>query len=337
MDVHHSRFHMDVHMTAVQQPSSCKHILDSQLVDGIVNTVMEKVYKVILDHHQSSILATYFVGSMPTSMLLSALNTYVMGKWIVDTSVSDHMTSNCTLLYYIHLLPKLILVGLPDGTVKVVNHSGILNLTPSLTLTNVLIVPDFKHNMLSVGCLVNQLHLIMFLDEHECIFRDPISKQVLGKVQKEGDLYWSIQTTSFSSAADSKTLDIPKTVDVLVNNSYKNVPIDVVHARFGHNSLDKMKHVMSNSNKSMSDFRCETCFSEHHVLPFPRSDSYTVTCFALIHIYLLGPHKTKALFGYKNRREKEGMGKERKESEGREGKGDEMLLFGYKFPPNLSY
>jgi len=50
-------------------------------------------------------------------------------------------------------------VGLPDGSVQTVNEVGNVKISPNVTLTGVLYVNDFKHNLLSVSQLLESRNL----------------------------------------------------------------------------------------------------------------------------------------------------------------------------------
>lgn len=75
-------------------------------------------------------------------------------SWIIDTGASNHMSPYLHLFHSLQSLKHPIQVKMSDGTFKIVTTIGHVTLTSSLTLQNVLFVPDFKFNLLSVGKLV---------------------------------------------------------------------------------------------------------------------------------------------------------------------------------------
>ncbi|KAK9698619.1 hypothetical protein RND81_08G118100 [Saponaria officinalis] len=80
----------------------------------------------------------------------SQVYTPPISQWTIDTGAFDHMTHDINLLYDICSLPSPTMTSLPNSTLKQVHKSGKVTLTPAITLENVLLVPDFKHNLLSV-------------------------------------------------------------------------------------------------------------------------------------------------------------------------------------------
>lgn len=73
----------------------------------------------------------------------------------------------------------------------------------------------------------------------------------------------SIKTThtgSFSSISNSHTTSQPS--------------LKTLHARLGHSSLSRMKHIAPSLCSHVSEFFCEECvFAKYHRTPFPRSES----------------------------------------------------------------
>ncbi|KAK9735155.1 hypothetical protein RND81_04G187300 [Saponaria officinalis] len=171
--------------------------------------------------------------------------------WIVDTGASDHMTSHVELLHDVQQLSKPILVCLPDGSVKSVHQTGSLFITPQLLLKPVLVVPDFRQNLLSVGRLLDTTNLVITFFPHVCLFQDHSSKVTLGTAGRKHGLYWfkQCQTCQYTptdvvpdhSCSDSLNASVDSVGDS------KHCSIDVIHARLGHSSMDKMKHVVFDS------------------------------------------------------------------------------------------
>lgn len=80
------------------------------------------------------------------------------------------------------MLPMPIKIVLPDGFVKLV-------LTPTITLNYVLYVPEFKHNLLSVGKLLDQNHFVAKFEHNLCVSRDLTTSKVLAVGQRHQGLY----------------------------------------------------------------------------------------------------------------------------------------------------
>ncbi|KAK9715038.1 hypothetical protein RND81_06G138700 [Saponaria officinalis] len=167
---------------------SSQATLDPDLMNGLVDSVMQKVLQDFSDK-QSPLSSSNFAGIIDCSSAHSAYSPSYSVLWIVDTGASDHMTSHSELLHDLQQLSKPILVCLPDGSVKSVHQTGKLQLTSSILLRHVLVVPDFKQNLLSVGRLLDQSNMLVTFSSHACLFQDLSNKVVLGTPVRKNDLY----------------------------------------------------------------------------------------------------------------------------------------------------
>lgn len=85
-------------------------------------------------------------GSVRTCLLTKIDNVI----WIIDSGASDHMTSDKSLLFNIQTLSVPYLVSLPNGYKVKVHNVDSLALFPNFILHNVLYIPIFKYNLISV-------------------------------------------------------------------------------------------------------------------------------------------------------------------------------------------
>jgi len=76
------------------------------------------------------------------------------------------------------------------GSLLAVAGKGSIVLSPLLTIQDVLHVPNFSCNLLSVSKLTkNKICQTLFFDNH-CVFQDLISGQIIGSAKKSGGLYY---------------------------------------------------------------------------------------------------------------------------------------------------
>ena len=73
-------------------------------------------------------------------------------SWILDTRATDHMVHSVSQLTTITSIVHSC-VYLPNGEKVVVTHIGTMQISPTLTLTDVLCVPSFNFNLISVSQL----------------------------------------------------------------------------------------------------------------------------------------------------------------------------------------
>ncbi|KAL0451427.1 UNVERIFIED_CONTAM: Retrovirus-related Pol polyprotein from transposon RE2 [Sesamum latifolium] len=69
--------------------------------------------------------------------------------WIVDSGASNHVYGNINLFHSYTKSTNHHFIHLPDGSKKLVQYVGTMNLTHNITLENVLFVPQFSVNLLS--------------------------------------------------------------------------------------------------------------------------------------------------------------------------------------------
>lgn len=114
---------------------------------------------------------------------LLALNfTCDNNAWIVDTGATNHMTSRLELLSKYDLVPTphRSKVHLSTGNTVSVSHVGTSCVFDNQNISNVLFLPDFKYNLLSVSKITKELQcMVSFLPDF-CGFQDLCSGQVTG-------------------------------------------------------------------------------------------------------------------------------------------------------------
>jgi hypothetical protein len=108
--------------------------------------------------------------------------------WIIDSCASSHICHNSLLFNaYTPLYDKF--VYLPNHLKVQVMGSGSVNLGNHLTLLNVLHIPSFKVNLMSLSCLLSQTnYAISFVDNH-CVIQDPQQSKMIGKGNLSNGLY----------------------------------------------------------------------------------------------------------------------------------------------------
>ncbi|XP_075101910.1 uncharacterized protein LOC142177334 [Nicotiana tabacum] len=114
--------------------------------------------------------------------------------WVVDTGATNHMVSSLNILLNLELItPNANKIHLPNGHVTSVTHVGSVSLFND-ELTNVLYVPLFKYNLLSISKLTKQLQCCVGFYPDFCIFQDLCTSKVKG-IGKEKDGLYLLQPT----------------------------------------------------------------------------------------------------------------------------------------------
>ncbi|KAL2242415.1 UNVERIFIED_CONTAM: Retrovirus-related Pol polyprotein from transposon RE1 [Sesamum indicum] len=215
-------------------------------------------------------------------------------SWIVDTGATCHMCGNVKLFQSLTTLNTPKQIRLPDNSITLATKSGSIQLCPSLTLTNVLFVPNFAHNLLSVSQLCSSHHVAFSFYGSFCVVQDLRSKQILALGKQHRQLYY-LGSKSFFPTSDCSS---KHTAHALLSSSHVD-NFSLWHQRLGHTSPDVMKHIESlHIPEPDKNHVCSVCpLAKQTRLPFGCSQSSTDSCFELIHIDIWGPYRQATLSG----------------------------------------
>ena len=105
-----------------------------------------------------------FSSSISTSHIQST-------NWIFDNGVTDHMIHSLAFFTSITFVAQ-ISVRLPNGDMAKVTHIGTVQLSSTLVLDNVLCIPSFSFNLISISKLTqNPSSCCIFLSQY-CFIQD---------------------------------------------------------------------------------------------------------------------------------------------------------------------
>nr|KYP61298.1 Copia protein [Cajanus cajan] len=173
-------------------------------------------------------------------------------SWILDSGATDHVSSS--LSHFSSFSPiNPIDVKLPTGQHVLATHSGIVKFTNSFYLVDVLYIPNFTYNLISISKLVSSLSCQLIFDHHSCIIQETNTMKKIGIVDVNGGLY------SFTAS----NIHNPSTNSIIVHPKCSIQPIDLWHFRMGHLSHECLQ-LMKQSFPFLSvdkSFSCNTC---HH-------------------------------------------------------------------------
>ncbi|KAK9751071.1 hypothetical protein RND81_02G239600 [Saponaria officinalis] len=271
----------DQHSQSVHNNQSIQHAQSSSQTDQVTH------------------LSANFAGNSFSSISSDCLQS----SWILYSGETNHMCANKSLFSSLTLIPKPYTISLPNGQIITIDSVGIVHVSPEITLADVLFVPSFRFNLLSVAKLAKQYNATVSFTPNACFLQDSSLKRhmILGKNHR--DLY--LMTSDFTQSAVNK--DSPRHCDVQsVSSSVQSTVSNKVatwHHRLGHLPLYKLKllgvcndfHINENELNS-----CSICAkSRQHRLSFPISSTSSSTAFELVHIDVWGPYPTPTYNGYK--------------------------------------
>lgn len=222
--------------------------------------------------------------------------------WVLDSGNTHHVTHNRALYLEYRPLDRTF-VTLPNGySVRIVGI-GLIKLTDAISLYDVLYIPEFKFNLMSVSVLTKTLRTKVSFTSDECFIQDLTHELMIGKGNEVGNLYVLHFNELDHSASLKGTTVIPSIVPVNVN-----VIVDSItwHKRLGHPSqsrIDLLSDVLSlkvlKENKEQLH-TCHVChLSKQKHLPFHSRQNMCNEPFELIHIDTWGPFSVETRDGYK--------------------------------------
>uniref|UniRef100_A0A803N939 Retrovirus-related Pol polyprotein from transposon TNT 1-94-like beta-barrel domain-containing protein n=1 Tax=Chenopodium quinoa TaxID=63459 RepID=A0A803N939_CHEQI len=164
----------------------------------------------------------------------------VFNGWIIDSGASDHMTYDLSKFTDPEPAVALPKITLPTGDSASISHTGNVNLCNSLNLHNVLCVPKFRYNLLSVPKLIKDSQCeVSFYGTH-CVIRDILTKKIKGVGKVKNGLYYLVNQPL---GADLLTKEQNIHTCLAAQNEPVHVPFDVWHHKLGHAYVKKLHHI----------------------------------------------------------------------------------------------
>lgn len=102
--------------------------------------------------------------------------------WILDTGAIDHICPSLSFFTFFTLI-KHVVFNLPNGTKLVSYYSGSIHLTPSLILTNVLYLPSFHCNLISITKLTYSLGCKLLFSHDSYAIQDSTCSRMISSVR----------------------------------------------------------------------------------------------------------------------------------------------------------
>ncbi|KAL0453798.1 UNVERIFIED_CONTAM: hypothetical protein Slati_1357900 [Sesamum latifolium] len=139
-----------VNDTEQQSPVDNMSATSHSLVVELMETLKIVQNKVPYDPVKVHFAQNSEMAGMPLSKSFGDVNA---SSWIVDTCATSHMCGDIKLFNSLHNLHSCITVHLPGNNISQAKQCDDIHLSSNLTLTNVLCVPSFEYNLLSVSQL----------------------------------------------------------------------------------------------------------------------------------------------------------------------------------------
>ena len=259
-----------------------------------------------------------FFPSLEHSVFSSSVNTSHVSSydWILDSGATDHMVHSIHFFTSV-TSPVHISVRLPNGDMVKVTHVGTVKISATLTLENVLCIPTFSFNLISISKLTQNPSCCCIFLSHYCFLQDLLLWKLIGLGKRHGRLY-TLQCTDSITLPSSVSEVLSRLPSFLCNKSVNvcnldsspvvdtsNDAVRLWHYRLGHPSSQRLALLKSivpdlTSYNNNNSFDCHICpLAKQHKLHFPKSTSVFLACFDLIHADIWGPYSTPSLNGSK--------------------------------------
>ncbi|CAJ2668236.1 unnamed protein product [Trifolium pratense] len=235
--------------------------------------------------HQSNSVMTHPFAFNCDSNKTSGKSPFV---WILDTGATDHISFHFQSFTSFKSI-KPVPVSLPNGNKILASISGTVQLTPTLVLHNVLYIPEFCVNLVSVAKLTNSNNCCLQITDCVCHIVQNNSKKTIGTANLVGGLYVIAASPSLANKNSC--------------NSVFTDSFDVWHMRLGHVSSSGLSIISKQFPfipciKNASP--CDAChYAKQKKLPFPHSSIKSSAPFDLLHVDLWGPYSTPSFLGHK--------------------------------------
>lgn len=203
-----------------------------------------------------------------------------------------------------------IVVSLPNGQHISIFFTRQIPLIDNIVLDEVLYVPSFKFNLLSVSRLTRQLNYSISFSESNCYMQGCSLRKPLEIGSSQRGLYifpscsltvsnYSTKST-ISSSNSSSCVSNSQIVNTINCISSCNADAFLWHCRLGHLPMTMLKTLSICTVNADDQFFSDVCFkAKQHRLPFPHSKIHIKRKFELIHIDIWGPYKVSTYNHYK--------------------------------------
>ncbi|KAF5784023.1 putative RNA-directed DNA polymerase [Helianthus annuus] len=198
-------------------------------------------------------------------------------KWIVDSGCTEHITPILDSFHGNIETTRELPVTIPNGDSIPVKGKGSCTLSNGIKISDVLYIPEFTCNLLSVSRLTQDLHCTVTFFPDFFIMQDLSSRKLIGTGKCQQGLYRMRMVGRERMA-------------MAVGN-------DVWHRHLGHASHSKLSFLDFVSFKTNGDV-CDSCAKAKFTrLPFISSSIKTGECFELLHCDIWGKYLTPTLTG----------------------------------------
>ncbi|KAL8151013.1 hypothetical protein V2J09_020821 [Rumex salicifolius] len=132
-------------------------------------------------------------------------------NWILDSGATDHITPHLSFLDNPNTVSKPTSMTLPNGHKSMIKHCGNISLNSTLQLSNILHVPDFCFNLVSISKLSKDLNANVIFTPTSCLLQASSMKKplLIGKEDKGLYLFEQAKKTRLLAIINPELLSKP--------------------------------------------------------------------------------------------------------------------------------
>ncbi|KNA02797.1 hypothetical protein SOVF_215280, partial [Spinacia oleracea] len=117
------------------------------------------------------------------------------GGWIIDSGASDHICCDSRLFSGYDVVNGLDnTITIPDGSKIKITHMGTVKVNEHITLKNVLFVPGFQFNLISVTKLCSDMNCSVVFTSDTCVLQGPSLTAPIALGKLKSGLYYADNT-----------------------------------------------------------------------------------------------------------------------------------------------
>ena len=222
-----------------------------------------------------------FIASVAQTGNVSACLTHSSASWILDSGVSDHISSNKDFFSSLTFLSSLPTITLANGSQTIAKGIGLACPLSSLPLTSVFYVHNFHFNLISISKLTHDLHCVLTFSQNFVTLQDQSTGKTIGIGQESQGLF-HLHSPLCSIVCTSTEAPL------------------LIHSRLGHPSLSKFQKLVPHFS-SLSSLECESCqLRKHTRVSFPKPlDPRTKSLFELIYTDVCSLSRSASTLGFR--------------------------------------
>ncbi|KAL2923749.1 Retrovirus-related Pol polyprotein from transposon RE2, partial [Bienertia sinuspersici] len=128
-----------------------------------------------------------YSGMVTCNLVQTATN-----EWIIDSGATHHMTSNKESMTHVCGYASRNCINFPTGETTQISGIGEVRLSNDMVLSKVMLIPSFKHSLLSVQKLSKENNCKVTFHVGYCFIQDQDTSEVKGIGRAKNGLYYLI-------------------------------------------------------------------------------------------------------------------------------------------------